>query len=702
MYNYNFTIVSHNCDIDHITQKNVEKYLIQRWGNDKVCHIGSFGKFGTKTVIKDLCRVYELDFNLSNRLTSLFNTTKTENDIESELKNARIIAEKTNDLDLIKFIDSNKRLFVNIGGKMLGMVRQQSRHASGILISNNSFDKTDLPISYMKGDLVTGVQEGGDEREVSELGFLKLDILGLNTATIINETIKLIEKKYNLKNIENKILLSDFDDELVYKEFEKGNTKDIFQFGSDSMIGLIKKIKPKSILDLCAINALFRPALISSGSIEEFIKNREKPQKAKKEYDKISPKIWPLLEETFGIPLYQESIMFILQNIGGFTMAEADKARKTLKLLHKGNQDKSEDFIKMINKFKEQAIKNGLTDEGVNKLLEKLAAYTEYSFNKSHSLAYAMNAYISQWLKVYYTKEYFATLLNYSNIEEIPEFIQKANQMGIKINSCTYYKSTEYFDINYKENSINFGLNLIKSVRKNDINILTQNKVKTKLDLIKLIINKKINKKTIEILSRVGYFRDIISDNYYFTEKLIFKLKESSKDIDLNYKKLIKYEKDFYDYTLNEKRLFQKEYMGFYLDNHPFSDFYEKLLQKQIASKYVRPKDIVKNTKNNNIELIGVLTDIKFLKSKKSNNEYIKLFIEDDEESVIVTLFDIESIVSIKKGDFIKITCNNSGFGLTKTRDSIIKVFKNDDNLNQDKLKEFPEININIKKKSLF
>lgn len=374
-----------DCDIDHITQKKVEEYLISRWGYDKVCHIASFGKFGTKTVIKDLCRIYDLDYNLSNQLTLLFSTTKSENDVAEELAIAKKIAQKQNNNDLIDFIDTNSELLIEKGSKMVGMVRNLGRHASGILISNKTFDKSDIPIGILKGDTVTGVQEGGDEREVSELGFLKLDILGLIAATVNAQTFKAVEFKYGIKNLENKILLSEFDDKKVYEEFEKGNCKDIFQFGSDSMIALIKRIKPQSLADLSAINALFRPALIQNGSIDVYCNNRENPKKAKKEADKIHKDLWPLLSDTFGIPLFQESIMFILQKIGNFTLAEADKARKTLKLLHKGNQDKSDDFIRMIDKFKSQALENGLDEKNADKLLDMLASYTEYSFNKCFS-----------------------------------------------------------------------------------------------------------------------------------------------------------------------------------------------------------------------------------------------------------------------------------------------------------------------------
>jgi DNA polymerase III subunit alpha len=368
-------------DIDSITQKDVEDYLKTKWGYDKVCHIANFGKFGSKTIIKDLCRVFELDYNLSNQLTSVFDTKKSDSPLDIELAAARKLAATHRNDKLVKFIDDNYDLFVGIGGRMLGAIRNCGRHASGILISNNKLINSDIPIMKLKGDYVTAVQEGGDEREVTDLGYLKLDILGLITATINSHTFKEIEKRYGIHDLEKQLLLSEFDDSAVYEEFQLGNSKDIFQFGSDSMISLIQRIKPNCIEDLCAINSLFRPALIEAKQIDVFIKNRKNPSAAKKKLDKLSPKLWPILESAHGIPLYQEHVMIILQKLGGFTTAEADTGRKILKLLHKGNQEKSDEFIKMMNKFKKNAIKNGMTKEAVEELLNILASYTEYSFN---------------------------------------------------------------------------------------------------------------------------------------------------------------------------------------------------------------------------------------------------------------------------------------------------------------------------------
>lgn len=839
-----------DCDIDSVTHKQVEQYLIERWGHDRVCHITSFGKYGTKTIIKDLCRVFELDYGLSNKLTALFSTTKTESDITEELNSAKEIARKAKDTQLVNFIDDNSDMFIRVGSKFLGAVRNQGRHASGILICNEDFDKSDLPISILKGDMVTGVQEGGDEREVSELGFLKLDILGLIAATINSHTMKLVENKYGIKNIENSILLSDFDDEGVYQEFDKGNCKDIFQFGSDSMISLIKRIKPRTIADLSAINALFRPALIAAGGIDEYCNNRENPKKAKKELDKIHPQLWNILEDACGIPLYQESIMFILQTVGGFTLAEADKARKTLKLLHKGNQDKTDDFLKMIEKFHTQAVSLGVTEDNVKILLDKLGAYTEYSFNKclsgdtevfmpllrknkqlkdfiggesvisvdpktkrkyvtkvkclhknglknlfaiqlakdgyqiigvkctmdhkfmtesgqmkslgeilkndeqivvmsfgakheclkfdksslthlgveetydleiddnnhnfvlnngiitsnSHSLSYACNAYISQYLKVHYPREYYSVLLNNSTPEDISTYMKQAILSGIGFGECCYGECADTFVVDYDNDMVKFGLSSTKGVRAQDVKELNEFETDDGKELVRFMVKNKINKKTIEILSRLGFFKKIIHKNYYFTEQLIFKLRSSKfQNFDEEYDEYIKYANKFEDYSQAKKFKFEKEYLGFYFNEHPFTQFFDKLQRANKANGYVRPKDLEEVDKESGpVMFLGLVSEKAMLKGKKSGKEYYKIVLEDDEQQINITIFDAMSANAINEGDIITITCDLSDFGITKNRKTKVRVIEATKSNASEKMKTFDEIVIQNATESWF
>ena len=667
-------------DIDSETQKDCEDYLKEKYGKDKVCHIANFGKFGAKTIVKDLCRIFELDFALSNRLTSYFNDLKSDTPVDVELKKALNIATKKNEHDLIDFINTNWNKLAGLGNRMVGMVRQTGRHASGILVSNKVLNESELPVLRLKGDLVTGVQEGGDEREVSELGYCKLDILGLKTASVINDTFKAIESRYNIENIEQEILKSDFDDKKVYEEFERGNCRDIFQFGSDNMINLIKTIKPKNIVDLSSINAMFRPAIIQAGGIDEYIKNRKDPELAKRKSDSIHPKLWGIWGESFGVPIFQEQIMFILQQIGNFSLAEADKGRKILKLLHKGNQDKNQDFFDMMDKFKKNAMENGVNEDHANDLLSILGKYSEYSFNKSHSLAYAMNAYICMWQKVNYPLEYYSSLLNHSTTADLSWFVKQIKEQGIEFNEFELGMTGNKFEVDYDSNKIRYGLNLVKGLSSNDvikINSAPLDEISCLEDLVRFVRSKKVSKRTFEPLCKLNYFKNVYGNSKIL--ELVLNETRTLKKKDILEDKIeciLKDNEDTLDWEKNDRFGFEKKYFDFYFNEHPFVRFDEILKKKlkNLISELSTPKEANSIKENYGMYVTyGIVNDIILKKSKKSGKAYYKILLEDTEEQIYVTVFNSADIANISKGDPIIMKVSKTRFGFTKTKDTKIE-----------------------------
>tara|TARA_Y100000385_G_scaffold37666_1_gene35107 strand:+ start:10762 stop:14115 length:3354 start_codon:yes stop_codon:yes gene_type:complete len=665
-------------DIDSDTQKLCEGYLKEKFGTERVCHIANFGKFGAKTTVKDLCRIHELDFVLSNKLTGYFSDDPN-SPIDFEMKNAFNIAQKKGEKDLMAFIKDNKELFLKIAPKMVGMVRQTGRHASGILVSNKDLNCSEIPLLRLKGETVTGVQEGGDEREVSELGYCKLDILGLKAASVINDTFKLIEKEHGKFGLEEEILKSDFDDKMVYDEFETGNCKDIFQFGSDNMINLIRTIKPKSIVDLSSINAMFRPAIIQAGGIDEYIKNRENPVEAKMILDNKSPLLWDILGESFGVPIFQEQIMFILQKIGGFTLAEADGGRKILKLLHKGNQEKKGNFYDMLDRFKKGAKANGMQDRDIDELLDVLGKYSEYSFNKSHSLAYAMNAYISMWQKVHYPKEYYASLLNHSTNAELSWFVKQIKKKGIKFNEFEIGQTGNSFEIDRENNSIKFGLNLVKGIPDKDaaiINSANRGDINTVKDLVEFILSKKITKRTYEPLCRLGYFKGVMK-NSKILEDIInaCRNKKKADTIDSLIQSVTEANIGEKDWDKTQKFEWEKKYFDFYFNEHPFSKYKEFFYEHapDIIAQLTSPKQIPDDIEKGKFQLYGIINKIIIKKSKKTGREFYKIALEDDLKQLFITIFNTRDIAGLSEGEFVLIPASKNKFGFTKSKNSSIK-----------------------------
>lgn len=664
-------------DIDSETQKEVENYLKDKYGDDKVCHIANFGKFGAKTVVKDLCRIFELDFVLSNKLTSYFDTIKSDAPVDEQIEKARTIAQSQGDSKLVQFIDEHSQLLVTIGNKMIGMVRQPGRHASGILISNKSLNDSELPVIKVGDDIVTGVQEGGDEREVGELGFCKLDILGLKTASIIKRVIDKVEDKYNIQNLENELLKSDMDDMNVYEQFRKGNCRDIFQFGSDNMINLIKKVEPENIVDLTAINSLFRPAVIYAGGIDEYLANKENVLAAKAKLDDVHPSLWPILEESYGVPVFQEQVMFITQEIGGFSLEEADAARKTLKLLHKGNQDKNEDFLQMLDSFKNGAKQRGVSDSNLDWLLDILAKYSEYSFNKSHSLAYAQNAYIAMWLKVNYPLEYYSVLFNYSTSEDLSWFIKQAVSEGMIFNEFKMSKTTDSFDIDYKSGNLTYGLNMVKGLSSNNISDINSLSSENIYELAEDVRKLNIGKRSIEPLCKLQYFSEIHENSAELLHVLNgIKKKKKKQTIVERVDELIEEFNFDPDFTKNDVISFEKHYLDFYISEHPFITMC-KLLDEKFPS--ARP-DMYSPKTAENLEdgkhfVYGVISDIQIKKSKKTGKEYYKIVLEDDERQMFVTIFSSGDMRGLDKGTCLIIPCSKNDFGFSKVwAQKIVKI----------------------------
>ena len=660
-------------DIDSVTHKMVEDYLKEKYGEDKVCHIANFIKFGTKTIVKDLCRVFELDFVMSNKLTSYFDTTKSDMPIKDELNKAFKIAKSQKDKKLQEFILTYGELLIEKGNLLLGAVRQTGKHASGILISNEPLNDSDLPVIRVDGEIITGVQEGGDEREVSELGYCKLDILGLKAAAVINETLKQIEDQHGVERLESDVLSGDFGDQKIYDEFVEGNCRDIFQFGSDSMISLIERSKPENILDLCTVNAIFRPAIIYAGGVDEYVENKKEPLVVESKLKKMSPELWPILKETFGVPAFQEQIMFILQNLGGFTLAEADKGRKILKLLHKGNQEKNKDFNDMLAQFKEGAKAKGMNDVDLEWLLDILGKYSDYSFNKSHSLAYAMNAYMSMYLKLYYSKEYYSSLFNFSQNEELSWFIKDAKSRGTKFAPFKYGKTANKFDVDYDNDCVRYGLNLVKGLSSNDVEAINSLTATDIYELAEQIAAAKISKRSFDPLCRLNYFSDIY-ENSHLLEKVLADCRHLKKKETLRSKidKILKDNSDVLNYTEEEYLKWEKKYLQFYISTHPFDKFQDVWLDKEIKQLIrmegtMSPKEVNNDLEPGSYILYGVVNDIQIKKAKKTGREYYKIILEDDVKQMFITIFNTAAISDIEIGNCILIGADKNNFGFSKS-----------------------------------
>ncbi|MDD5650486.1 MAG: DNA polymerase III subunit alpha, partial [Candidatus Nanoarchaeia archaeon] len=417
-------------DFDSKTRYKIEEYLKGKYGINSVSHVISFGTFGIKNAIRDTFRVY-FGTEKKDSVDRLSKCLENDDDVFDDAIQKMIALEG----DWAKnFIEEHKKQF-DIARVLVGKNRHYSMHAGGVIIAPDNLERF-IPIMRISDNIATGYPEGGDTRLMTDAGLMKFDILGLNACTIISDTLKLLQGKVKLQDI-----IDNDDDPKVLEQFNQARTFSIFQFEGKNITKFVKRAKPEKFVDLVAINALYRPAVIQAGGLEMYLKNKENYDYEKAKQDPFER----VLADSYGMMLYQESSMRVFQELGGFTLSEADESRHVFKLLFKGKTDYTE-FNHMMDKFRAGCHKNtNYDDKRIEEIMDTMKNFSKYSFNRSHSCAYAMMAYIMMYLRTYYPNEYFASLL--SNTENT-----EAMQDGKKVNLFQNYVTEIQKSFNVKIN----------------------------------------------------------------------------------------------------------------------------------------------------------------------------------------------------------------------------------------------------------
>ncbi|HEB41967.1 MAG TPA: DNA polymerase III subunit alpha, partial [Candidatus Dependentiae bacterium] len=430
-------------DIDFCIEgrDTVIDYVREKYGHDKVCHIITFGTMMAKGVIKDVARALGFSFEDSNAITSLI-----PDQLKITLKDA--LAQEPR---LQALIDNNpkaKRLF-DIAFKLEGLTRHASKHAAGIVISPEPIDEV-LPvyIPSKSNDLVTQYAM----TELEYIGFLKIDFLGLKNLTLIDRTIKLIKKKHQVTLDINKLPL---DDAPTFSLICEGKTSGVFQLESDGLKEVLRKLRPEKFEDIIAVNALYRPGPLGSGMVDDFIERKHGRQKI----DYLLPELEPILQETYGVIIYQEQVIKIASVIAGYSLGEADMLRRAM------GKKKADVMQEQQAIFINKAVQRGFNKKKVQALFDLMAYFAGYGFNKSHSAAYALIMYQTAYLKANYVAEFLACLISLetTNADKMVFYLQDAKEMGITIFPPDINNSVIDFIVN-KDNNILFGLQGIKNV----------------------------------------------------------------------------------------------------------------------------------------------------------------------------------------------------------------------------------------------
>lgn len=416
-------------DFCHTVRQDVVNYCINKYGSSQVCNIGLYSYMKAKTAIKDVGKSLEIPFFITNEIS------KT---LSDDTKLSEYIEEDKHQKWIDKYSKFQIKEMFEIGAKLQGIPKSFGSHPSGKIISNKILEE-EMGMCVIDGENVCMY----DMHYVEELGFIKFDFLGLKTNTTIYDTLKLIGK--NAKFIETARL--DFNDDKVYEQFRLGNTSGIFQFSSYGMREVLSKMKVDCIEDLIAANALFRPGAIDY--INDFCHNKQHPE----DIEYINNSLSNILKVTYGQLVYQEQMMAVgkMANVPSVDDLRRACGKKKIELM-KQQEVYLKDGLK----------KNGWTQEEVDIIWEQMIKFGSYAFNKAHAAAYAIIAYITMYLKVYYPVEFMTALLNsYSNDNQlISKYIAEAQRMGIKVKTPHINKSNDNFSVD--GDAILFGFKNLK------------------------------------------------------------------------------------------------------------------------------------------------------------------------------------------------------------------------------------------------
>ncbi|OGZ73095.1 MAG: DNA polymerase III subunit alpha [Candidatus Staskawiczbacteria bacterium RIFCSPLOWO2_01_FULL_37_25b] len=580
-------------DLDFADRRRDEviKYVSEKYGQDRVAQIITFGTMAARAVVRDVGRALQYTYSYCDQLAKM---------IPMGMDLAEVL-EKVDEFKEKYETDEQAKKLIDLAKKLEGVARHASTHACGVVISADPLTES-VPLQRSTQS-EEGIITQYEMHSIEDLGLLKMDFLGLKNLTIIEDTLARIyvlhnQLKIDLDNIP-------YDDQKTYKLLQDALTTSVFQLESDGMKRYLKELHPTTFEDITAMVALYRPGPMQF--IPDYIARKHSRQKI--EY--LHPKLEPILKETQGICIYQEQLMKIAQEVCGFTLGEADVLRKAIGKKIKGLLDAQE------TKFVERAIKNGASKKVAEELWQWILPFASYGFNKSHSAAYATIAYQTAYLKAHFPVEFMASVLTSerADVERIAFLIDECKKMDVEVLPPNINESLKNFTVVEGKKQIRFGLLAIKNVGVNIIDAVVEEKkangaFKSIGDFIHRVKSKDLNKKSMEALIKAGAFDQFAERNQLLQnlEKMLEIARENNKNQNTNQMGLfantnVEINRDIKlepspAATNFEKLNWEKELLGLYVSSHPLNDF-KKLFEARttpilkIDGAYVNKKIIV-------------------------------------------------------------------------------------------------------------
>ncbi len=608
-------------DIDFCAENRdrIIDYVINKYGRDSVTQIITFGTLKARSVVRDVGRVMEVP------LIEVDNIAK-------KIPQGARLEQMEQDPEFMNLINSKReyKKLLEYSKVLEGLARHSSVHAAGVVIApGNLTDYVPLAKSVKENSIVT--QFEGSWLETIKL--LKMDFLGLKNLTIIDKALKMIKENHNKEIDIYKIPLNDKE---TYRLFWEGQTEGIFQFESSGMTRILMDMKPTTIEDLSAANALHRPGPLRSNYHLEYIERKHRRRRVR--YD--HPILKDILNDTYGVMIYQEQIMKIANKLANFDMGDADVLRKAM------GKKNIQLIEQMKPKFIEGAINNGVSPKIAESIYKKISRFGEYGFNKSHSVSYSIIAYQTAYLKAHYPAEYMSALLTVEeNTEEIARYIESCKNMGIQVIPPDINQSS--YDFTVKDGKIIFGLKAIKNVGKGAAESIEKQREEIKkfdniFQFCEMVDTRLANKSVVESLIAAGACDSLEGTR---AQKCAVIEKSLSIGTNLQAEKEKGQESLFGEMMVNEskKRFYpklpkvkdwdityklerEKELLGFYISGHPLVQHKAEInlisnLDTQRYKEYSKEKI---SSIFNNVKIFGIIDQIS---KKRDRNKRMMAFL---------------------------------------------------------------------------
>lgn len=595
-------------DIDfcYIRRQEVIDYCVKKYGEECVTQIIAYQTMGARNVIRDVGRAMDLPYSQCDALAKAIPAEK-DMTIDVALKVSKDFQDMYNGSDDIKSL-------VDIARKLEGLPRNAGMHAAGVVIGREAIEEY-APLSVgAEGAVVTQFEKN----TVEHLGMLKMDFLGLRTATVIQDTVKLIKettgKDLDIDNI-------DYDDPNILGLMGQGKTEGMFQLESQGMKNFMMKLKPQSLDDVIAGVALFRPGPMQF--IDDYIRGKENRELVR--YD--TPELEEILEPTYGCIIYQEQVMQIVMKLAGYTLGRSDLVRRAMAKKKPEEMEKERKNFVYGNKELNVpgCIANGISEDIANKIFDEMMKFAEYAFNKSHSVAYAVLAAQTAYLKYYYPVEFMAALMSsvLDNNGKVAKYISVCKQMNVEILPPDINEGVAKFSIS--DGKIRYGLSGIKSVGAAVVDRIVEERQKNGRfkdlhDFLTRMPSKDTNKKTVEALILSGAFDGMGANRKQMLMALPAISEETARerksresgqlslfDImgdDFAASSRVPYP-DVEEYPDTEKLSLEKSVLGVYVSGHPLGKYVD-LLQKNCTAQSL---DFAPDSEEDNEEIDEVSAD---------------------------------------------------------------------------------------------